>query len=307
MKLRSTTLCLLSLLLLTSCFGKDVETTEEETAETGSGEIVAQKELPASVEHVSGAKAAAYAISFLNNVGGLSGGVRPSSTMGIFTSIYLSSGKFINTASAKTGIEVQMQLIAGQRNADTSENFALLKEFGSVLQVDVVDLLNRSERREEALDAYLASLANISQLVTRKTVELTSLEEDLTRQKREKKDEVRTLEREINDALREQNYEGASVKQGPLIEAQGEVARLESQISQTDDILKRFEDLLDIADERAVALTVNRRVVLAGLKVIEVPGIDDFEILDTDTRVRNRKNRSRQAPSERLDPLGIFK
>ena len=302
MNRRCIAMCLLATIALASCGGDE----EVEEPETSTGSVV--KELDPSLEYVSGAKAGAYAISFLNNVGGLSGGVRPSGAMGIFTSLYLSTGKFIPAASAEMGIQVQMKLIAGQRTAETSENFALLKEFGSILQVNVVDLLNRAERREEALDLYIASLSNISRLVQRKTVELETLEEELIQQRRTKKDEVRELERVINDALREQNYEAASEAQPALIEAQGEVAKLESQIDQTDDILARFDDLLDIADERALALTVNRRVILAGLKVVDVPGIDDFNILDEDTRFRDRKRRVREpeGSNERLDPLGLF-
>lgn len=258
-------------LMLASCGGG-----ESNDADSSTGSSVADLD-------VSGSKAAAYAIVVLNTPEGASLAGRPSETMGIYASSFLAQGSFLRSTSAVTGIDAQQKLISGQIQLETGETFALLKEFGAILQTNLIDALNRSQNRAEALDTYLSSLKNITELVQRKVTELESLEDRLVDERRDKKRELRDLERNVTQAIRNENYEQAGIEQEAATKLKTEVATLEAEIEQIDDILDRYDRLVEIAVERYDAIAANRRILIAGLKVVEVPGIENFDILDEDT------------------------
>lgn len=274
-------------LLLVGC-GSDSEQPTEE--------VVTETVLP----QVSGAKAGAVSIGLLNNERGTRLGVRPSETLGIFASTYLSQGAFLPVQSAMQAIDAHGKILEGQTEVQTDENFALLKEYAAILQVDIVDLLNRSEDRAETLDTYMNTMANLTKLAKRKENELQTLLEELEDQRREKRTEERDIERLVNRALRDEDYETAAANQEALTKARADVAAIESKEDQTKDIKERFQKLIKIAEERLIAIAQNKRVILAGLKVVEVPGIEDFDILDDDKS-------KRQSREESLDPFGLLK
>jgi len=202
---------------------------------------------------------------------------------------YLSQGIFLPVRSAWIGIEAQKALFARQGDPDTDETFTLLQELGNILQVDVPDILNRSPDRRETLDQYLQTLHNVFVLAERKRTELESAAETLKEEEREKRNTAQDLEREINRALDNKDYTGAGSRQRELTKAQGDLAEVESKREQTEDIKDRFEELLDVAKDRVVAIEANRLILIAGLQVIELPGVEDLDIL-LDRGRRQRRN-----------------
>ena len=206
--------------------------------------------------------------------------VRPSPTMGIFTSSYLAQGAFINVQAAALGIQAQKKLLTGQSLPASSETFILLQELGTALQVDIVDMLNRAGNRGEALDAYIDSLKGIGSLSVRKQKELEQLQATFKTQKRDEQAALRTLESDLRKVLRNEDYGRASSLQEQTAVAGAALAQTEVKLDQTDDILDRYEELLEIAEERLIAIENNREIIIAGLRVFEVPGIEDLGILD---------------------------
>lgn len=248
--------------LLTQCGG----TSEEEIVEPTD---------------VSGAKSALYSIKDLLTVIQKE---RPSASMGVYGSLYLAQGIFLPVQGALKGIESHLRLIAGQTELATNETFALLQEFGSVLQVEIVDMLNRSSDRAEALNRYIQTLNNVAVLVERKATELETQVDQLKDQKKEEKKVESDLEKQLKTALKEDDYSIAGSLQQRLTAAKGELAKTEARLDQTEDILDRYEDLLKVAQERLDAMQNNREILIAGLKVIEVPGIEDLRILEPGSR-----------------------
>lgn len=216
---------------------------------------------------------------------------RPSPTMGIFTSSYLAQGAFITVQAAALGIQAQKLLLSGQSLPGTSETFSLLQELGTVIQVDIVDMLNRAGNRGEALDEYLKSLKGVGSVASRKKKELEQQKAAFRTQEKEERSVVRELETELRNILRDEDYGRAASVQEQIAEAQSTLAQTGTKLDQTDDILDRYEDLLDIAEERLTAIENNREVLIAGLKVLEVPGIEDLGILNEGKSFRRRSGR----------------
>lgn len=213
---------------------------------------------------------------------------RPSSPLGIFASLYLAQGVIIPAQSALDGMEAIAKVLEGQKSSTSNENFALLKEVGAVLQVDIIDTLNRSDDRVKALDTYTQSLKNAGILIERKLEELEALHDTQRDQVREQRSEVRDLERALRNVLRDQDYAEAGDIEEQLAEKNAKFAEIETQEEQTGDMIRRFTSLLEVAGERLQAVQNNREILIAGLRVIDVPGIVDLNILEEGRSWRRR-------------------
>lgn len=155
-----------------------------------------------------------------------------------------------------------------------------MTDYSILLQVDVPDMLNRSEDRDAALDTYTDSLQNYTELLEQKQLEIRTSEEELEEKRSIDKKAVQSLESEIRRSFKNEEFQDAASKQEALAELEGILAKTEIQLKQTADMYDRFTELLKIGNRRLEAIEANRRIILSGLKVIEVPGIEDFELIE---------------------------
>lgn len=217
---------------------------------------------------------------------------RPSGLLGIFSGLYTSQGVFLAVNGAIEGIQAAGNILKGQSTSTSNENFALLREVGDLLQVNIIDALNRSTNRAEAIDIYTQSLRNIGILMERKIAELQALNDTQNIEFKEKRDIAREIERSLRKVLRDQAYSEASELEERLAEANAALAEIETKEDQSDDMIRRFETLLDIVAKRLQAVETNREILIAGLHVIDVPGIEDFNILQEGKKWRKKKGSS---------------
>ena len=214
---------------------------------------------------------------------------RPSASMGMFISSYLSQGAFVTVQSAINGIEAELKLLAGQVKPTTSETFSLLTELGSLLQINVPEMLNRSTNRAESINSYSESLNSTGKIAEQKLSELESREEILKKELRVKKDIAKEIERGINSAFKDENYSHAASEQEKLQEAESEVAKTKIEYDQVTDLVRRYEDMLEIASDRLRAISKNREILISGLKITEVPGIENLEIMNDSKRYKKSR------------------
>lgn len=242
------------------------------------------------ITYASGAKSAVVTLRQL-----ISNAVnqnRPSANLGVFVTLYTSQGILLPTQGALLGMDAMARFLEAQLRSDTDENFALLREVGAVLQVNIVDTLNRSTKRAETLDEYTQSLKNAVILTERKLEELDVLYDKQRTDTRDKRNEVRDLERKLRTALNDQDYGEASDIEEELTVLTTEHASLEVKTDQTNDMMDRFETLLEVAQERLQAVQNNREILIAGLRVIDVPGIKDLNILEKGAKWSKRGSQS---------------
>lgn len=203
--------------------------------------------------------------------------LRPSALLGVFISDYLSYTAVYQTALA--GVQAQMEILFNDDRIE-DETYALLETLGSILQVDVNDMLNRSNGRARAFETYVQNLAELGTTATAKKQGLEQELDDIQTVRRDQRRDTAKLQSDLNSALREQDYASASGLQRQLIDAETELAKLESEEDEQQSVIRLFEDLLEIADERLNAMQTNREALIAGVKVIEVPGVDDLGLLE---------------------------
>jgi chromosome segregation ATPase len=179
-----------------------------------------------------------------------------------------------------------MQLMF-ENDRERNESFALLEELGTMLQVDIQDMLNRSQTRSRTLDAYMEGLIALLRRANAHRERMEQTIDELSSERREMRKSTSAIQRELSQALRAQDYATASRKQQELISAEGELAILETRVDEERSVLRIFEKYLEIGEDRLFAISENREALLAGIKVVEVPGIDDLGLLEQENRRRN--------------------
>ena len=234
--------------------------------ETGSGSL-----------DVSGAKSGILSFEMLIKNEQLA--PRPAAALAIYVGTFLAEGIFFPTHGATLGVEAQSKIIEGQETPAADETFALLEELGSILQVNVPDLLNRSPDREVTLGQYLDSLKNIYTLGQRKEKELKATADQLDKDERDQRKTANDLQRAINKALDAEDFTGAGSMQQDLATAQAKLAESAVKRKQAKDLGNRYQKLVDVAGKRIVAIESNRKILIAGLKVVDLPGVNELGIV----------------------------
>lgn len=206
---------------------------------------------------------------------------RPSAQLGAFVAHYLVHQTRLQGALRAVGI--QMELLSDEEYED-EESFALLEEMGAILQVDIPDMLNRSTRRGITFDEYMNDLLDVLSRGTEKHDELQQEYDTLNSERRDQRRTAGDIQRSLNSALREQDYGSASGLQQELIEAETDLAEMDVKLDQTRSVIRLYEKLIDVGEQRATAMRANREALLTGVMVTEIPGVDDLGLIRQATR-----------------------
>ncbi len=202
----------------------------------------------------------------------------PGAMLGMYVSNYLISESGVQVQGATQAVKTSIGMML-DTSQETSDSFALLQQLGVVLQVNVPDMLNRSNDRQQALDSYVDTL---TQITARSKTQVTAMKQSQTKQlavQHEKRAIVTQIQHELNTALQKQDYTTASAKQSAIVDAKAEQSKAETEVNQLSSTINLYNNLNQIADRRLSAIKANREILIAGLAVVNVPGIDDLNIL----------------------------
>ena len=244
---------------------------------------------PASIEHVniSGAKTAI--VLSLSLLKASTPTIRSAPLLSVYVNLMLSNGMDVPVTAAMEGVQAQLKLHGTLTEENVDDLYSLLEEFGAVLHVGVNDLLNRSDNRAKTLDEYSIGLGNITERSKRRTEDLKEQIASLTTEEREQKKAVSDINKQIKKAIADKDFRTAQDEQNALTDAQTELTKTDLHLKELQSIQATFKELLIIADQRIAALDQNREVIIAGLKVIDVPGVDDLGVIQGKARGTNKK------------------
>lgn len=241
---------------------------------------------PAANTPVSGAVEGAYAVLPLiietseeiavTPVGGL---------LGVHATTFLGTEATRTIHAALDGVTAVGELA---RAEDTSSRegttFQLLEYYGQLLSLDLMDTLNRSQNRAATLNDYVETLRDVTTQVEERKERLEEERDALDDRRREQSRTVAALEREARTALQNNAFERAGSNQEELQKAEAALAQLESQVEERRNLLTLINRLVPTGEERLQAIERNREVLIAGLKVVEVPGIEDLGLIEEGDR-----------------------
>lgn len=214
---------------------------------------------------------------------------RSAALLSIYANMLLAGGLDVPVFAAKAGVEAQMKLNGPLTTENLDDLYRLLEEFSAALHVDVPDLLNRSDNRAQTLDTYATGLQNITDRSKRRRDDLNDQIKDLkTRQQKQRK-AVSSLDKEAKNAVKAKDFATAQSKQSALSDAQEKMTSLELQIKELSGLADVLNELIGIASQRIAALEGNRDVLIAGLQVSDLPGVEDLGLIEGRVRGRSRK------------------
>jgi len=212
-------------------------------------------------------------------------GSTPSAPLGVYVAGFLTRRLPLNVRSAKLGIIFANALLQHDEGQD-SESLDLITKLNAILHMNLTDHLNRSSNRALALQEYLDTVVALSSKGKRTHAEL---EARLTARKVELRGERKTvkgLERTIDKASRKGDFSIAGMKSQELEERQGSLKDLEVEEETLERLVDTYSELMEMADERLAAILANREVLIAGVRVKEVDGLDALGIVEGGRRRR---------------------
>ncbi len=239
--------------------------------------------IPPNLE-VTGAREALVAILPLEQ--SIPSLVRPSALLALYVNLLLAEGLTPPVHAAMDGIDAQIKLHALPTQENVDDLYGLLEEFGAVLHVNVTDLLNRSDDRAKTLDAYRIGLGNITERSSRRAADIKEQVGNLKKTQGEQKRDVTRINKEITSAVKAKDFSTAQDKQQELTVAQTAWTTTELTVKEMTFLHKTFAELIAIAEQRVAALEQNREVLIAGLRVVDVPGVEDLGVLESKTKRR---------------------
>jgi hypothetical protein len=242
-----------------------------------------QQSVPPTVAVHAAETALRWAV-YLMRGGGVAS--RPTALLGTYTASYLAQGVSLSR-SALVGVQQQINLFF-EKAAQQNESYQILQDLGSALGVNVQDLLNRSPSRAKDLDTYVEALRILTAAAERQEAATDSKAKDADAVLRAKRKILSDLQRTLSTATRQKDYVTAGSLQDPISTAQQEVSKAEADVKEFRNLLSLYRDVLKVAAIRTTALVANREVLIAGVKVVDVPGISDIGVVQGNpSRLRN--------------------
>lgn len=241
----------------------------------------------APLPKTSGALSAIQTIDTLVNITSMPTVARNAAQLGIFVSEYLTTvPTAMASESALLGIGAQMQIVIAQQTI-LNPDYDLLQAFGDALQVDVADLLNRSNDRQDALDVYTEALTNVATRANDRFKELQSQLKELKDLASSQNRERSAAERDLKEAIRDKNFDAAGEKQKAVSDFQAAFAETDLKRKQVQSLVDTLDDLLQLYGKKILAIEQNREALIAGVKVIDVPGADELQVLEKKRATRS--------------------
>jgi hypothetical protein len=252
---------LLCAILLTACFGGDTEVNLDHIQSARSGLRIAFE----FVEIAEAEEAVPAAIA----------GTRAGLIFSRIETVLLDDPS--KNGRPLTGIE-----------ADTQQ----LEKFIQYMSDDIQQILNRSTNREQALDRYIATLETSVQKGNSRLRGLTDEKSNLRDDERRLSRGVRDLRNELDDALKEGQGRSVSALTNELVEKTRVLAETETELIIATQLEESFSEILEPLMERLIAIKLNKRPLIQGVTIVDIPGVDGLRIIqleDGTSRVSRRR------------------
>lgn len=203
---------------------------------------------------------------------------RPAASLGVH--VGRSIGHYPNPTIHGALYAIDILTLFFTEESTTDKDIAILQQLGNQLQINVIDMLNRSTDRAQALNQYTEHLRSLAEEVQNTLTRVRSQEKDLSSEIRMQKTRVNQLQRDINKQLIEQQFSVVGILQEELVRMRIELAEAEAHAQRMESIADTLEDLLSVAAKRLEAIAKNREALITGIKITELPGTAELGIIE---------------------------
>jgi len=212
--------------------------------------------------------------------------MRPTAILGLLATHHLARTlDFSLSRPSLVGI-VQQKYLLRNVTVSTRGAQASLEHLGFVVQINIPDLLNRSSSRTDVLNAYIDYVEQtLSEALIQETLLETFLDE-IGKKVTAVKRELNAEQKKQNKAMKDYRFAEASLLQERILRLHRDLADAELKKNEAKNMNDMLSEMIEISQKRLIALKENREILIAGLSVKELPGMDDLGILKTSKRRR---------------------
>ncbi|MBI3335987.1 hypothetical protein HYZ98_00270 [Candidatus Peregrinibacteria bacterium] len=210
--------------------------------------------------------------------------IRPTATLGVLATLHLAHILDVSPSHpVLMGIMQQAHLLY-ERSLPARGAQASLEQLGIAIQINIPDLLNRSSSRADTLNTYIDHMEQtLSEALIQKNL-LETLLDETGKNFSSMRKKLGEEQKRQNKAMKDDQFAEASIIQEHLLLLQRELADIESKKNEADNMNDLLSKMIEISQKRLLALRENREILIAGLSVKELPGMDDLEIFKTTKR-----------------------
>ena len=180
------------------------------------------------------------------------------------------------------------------RDIEINTDTGLIDAILSLLGTDLQQILNSSTNRAATLTSYIESLESHVEEAQIRERALEDKEDDLSDDQRRLRRTVRSLQKELDNAISEGKGRSATVLTEELIEKQTALGRAQTDLIVTEGLLNAFEDIIEPLEDRLNAVSLNREALIKGVRIFDTRGIEDLGIIEVEEGVRGRSRRRRR-------------
>lgn len=155
-----------------------------------------------------------------------------------------------------------------------------IQTLGDLLQTNIVDVMNRHTERGEVLNRYISFLHSTLQNAQKDKDNLEESRRQLTEKEREERNAIRAIQKDIATAEKAGDYRAVGSHQRALSETNVEHGKTKALMDELKSAINLLDDLAGLAEERLHAIEENREALMAGIRVVETPGIEKLGILE---------------------------
>ena len=224
----------------------------------------------------------------------------PSALFGPYVAGYLAHTTGYLYHGALQGVDAQATILFGAQQQQ-EETLALLDDLSGAVQTNITDLMNRSPDRGKTLDDYLHALDALIKMAQSKITALTTQRDEAGTARSTARRKTADIQHVISQDLFNKNYSDAGKQQEKLSDANKELADADAQQKHIQSLIDIFKDLITVGQERLAAMQQNRAALIAGVRVVDVPGIEDIGVLNT-TRKSSRSRLGTGGAGSIFDP-----
>lgn len=212
----------------------------------------------------------------------------PSASLGVFAGSFLSHPPPPTVHAALQGVHAQHILILSQK-LPKDDTFELLEKLGGAATLSIPGLLNRSTDRRTSLEHYLTELREAIGKGKQKEKELEGKTAMLKQEHQERRGQVRDIERTLRRAMKQEEYAEVGTQQEELTRLESDLQQVKMNLDNTRDAAKILEKLIATSQERLVVIEQNRELLIAGLSITDVPGLEELGVVRRGGRTRGHR------------------
>lgn len=223
---------------------------------------------------------------------------RPSASFGARMSTHLSRGD-TPVQGARKSIAIIAPLLRMPHSVE--EPFLIIQTLGDLLHTNIVDALNRNLERGEVLNRYIALLRSTLERAHGVRENLDTRRQELMAQEREQRGALRAMQKDIDAAERSGDFHAMGLHQRARSETSGEHGKTKASVDELKNTIATLDALTNLASERLQATEENREALMAGIRVVDTPGIEELGILERTGRGFSRRSQRKARKGGLLD------